>query len=72
MIKLELEWNYEERKVASRNFTICHAIQCDMDDRIFRLITSSRSRKEAWDTLQEIFEKSRYVDLKKEGNRGSK
>ena len=51
MIKPEPEWNWEERKAALRNFTAPYAIQCSMNDRMFRLIASSRSIKEACDTL---------------------
>ena len=58
VIKPEPEWNWEERKTASRNFTALHAIQCGMDNRMFEVIASTRSAKEAWDTLQYIFEKS--------------
>ena len=46
-IKPESEWNWEERKAASRNFTALHAIQCGMDDRMFGLIASLRSAQEA-------------------------
>ena len=48
MIKNESEWNYEERKVTSRNFTVLYAIQCGMDDKKFELIVSSEYAKEAW------------------------
>ena len=68
MIKPESEWNCEERKIASKNFTALHAIQCGMDDKTFRLITSLESAKEAWDILEEIFEGSRCRDLNKEGD----
>ena len=37
-----------------------------MDDKTFGLIAGSEYAKEAWDTLQKIFEGSRYWDLKKE------
>ena len=39
-----------------------------MDNRKFRLIASLESAKEAWDTLQEIFEGPRSRDLKKEAD----
>ena len=54
IIKFEPEWTHEEKKATSRNFITLHAIQCGMDDRMFRLTTSSNSAKEAWDILQEI------------------
>ena len=45
------EWNSEERRATSSNFTALYVIQCGMDDRNFRLIASSESAKEEWDTL---------------------
>ena len=51
VIKFELEWNCEERKAASRNFTTLLVIHFGMDDKTFKLIATSESAKEAWDTL---------------------
>ena len=72
IIKTKPEWNNEEKKAALRNFIAFHAIQCGMDNRKFRLIASLNSTKEAWDTLQEIFEKPRHIDLNKGGDRALK
>ena len=49
--KPESEWNNEEIKAATSNYTALHAIQCGVEDRNFRLITSLESEKEAWDIL---------------------
>ena len=68
VIKPRSEWNTEERKAALSNFTALYSIQYVMDDRKFVFIASSESAKEAWDTLQMIFEGSRCKDLKKEGD----
>ena len=46
-IKPTSDWNFEERKTASRNFTTLHAIQCSMDDKMVGLIASSGSAKDA-------------------------
>ena len=68
MIKPMIEWNREIRKVASRNFTTLHAIQCNMKEKMFKFIASLESAKYGWYTLQAIFEGSRCKDPKKEKN----
>ena len=45
MIKPESEWKCEERKSASRNSTPLHAIQCGVDDRMFRPIASESAKE---------------------------
>ena len=66
VMKFESNWNYEERKASSRNFTTLWAIQCGMDDKMFRLIVASKFVKKSWDIFQEKFEGSGYKDRKKE------
>ena len=71
MIKLGLEWNSEEKKAVTRNFTALHSIQCGINDKMFRLIASLPSTKEAWDTLHKFFKKLRSGDVKKEESYGT-